>query len=65
MADYEARKAIILADAQKAAAAVGGIADLEDDLVEEVTSLVEWPVVLTAKFEEEFLKCLLKRWFTL
>ncbi len=56
MADYEARKAIILADSQKAAAAVGGIADLEDDLVEEVTSLVEWPVVLTAKFEEEFLK---------
>lgn len=56
MADYEARKAIILADAQKAAQAVGGIADLEDDLVEEVTSLVEWPVVLTAKFEEEFLK---------
>ena len=56
MADYEARKAIILADAQKAAQAVGGIADLEDDLVEEVTSLVEWPVVLTASFEEEFLK---------
>lgn len=56
MADYEARKAIILADSKKAAAAVGGIADLEDDLVEEVTSLVEWPVVLTAKFEEEFLK---------
>ncbi|KLN65249.1 glycine--tRNA ligase subunit beta [Vibrio sp. VPAP30] len=56
MADYEARKAIILADSQKAAAAVGGTADLEDDLVEEVTSLVEWPVVLTAKFEEEFLK---------
>jgi len=56
MADYDARKAIILADAQKAAAAIGGIADLEDDLVEEVTSLVEWPVVLTAKFEEEFLK---------
>ncbi|MCP3698715.1 MAG: glycine--tRNA ligase subunit beta [Aliivibrio sp.] len=56
MADYDARKAIILADAQKAAAAVGGTADLEDDLVEEVTSLVEWPVVLTAKFEQEFLK---------
>ncbi|OAJ94583.1 glycine--tRNA ligase subunit beta [Vibrio bivalvicida] len=56
MADYEARKAIILADSQRAAAAVGGTADLEDDLVEEVTSLVEWPVVLTAKFEEEFLK---------
>ncbi|MYM61327.1 glycine--tRNA ligase subunit beta [Vibrio sp. OCN044] len=56
MADYEARKQIIIAEAQKAALAVGGIADLEDDLVEEVTSLVEWPVVLTAKFEQEFLK---------
>ncbi|MBY5949001.1 glycine--tRNA ligase subunit beta [Photobacterium rosenbergii] len=55
MADYEARKAIILADAQKAAEAVGGKADLEDELVEEVTSLVEWPVVLTASFEEDFL----------
>ncbi|MDP5255693.1 MULTISPECIES: glycine--tRNA ligase subunit beta [unclassified Vibrio] len=56
MADYEARKAIIIADSQKAAQAVGGTADLDDDLVEEVTSLVEWPVVLTAKFEEAFLK---------
>ncbi|MFY2510085.1 glycine--tRNA ligase subunit beta [Vibrio pectenicida] len=56
MADYEARKAIIIAQAQKAATAVGGTADLEDELVEEVTSLVEWPVVLTAKFEEEYLK---------
>ncbi|USH02489.1 glycine--tRNA ligase subunit beta [Grimontia kaedaensis] len=56
IADYEARKATIIADAQKAAELVGGIADLEDDLVEEVTSLVEWPVVLTATFEEKFLK---------
>ncbi|KXF83475.1 glycine--tRNA ligase subunit beta [Enterovibrio coralii] len=56
MADYEARKALIIADSQKAAELVGGIADLDDDLVEEVTSLVEWPVVLTATFEEEFLK---------
>ncbi len=56
IADYDARKATIIADAQKAAQEVGGIADLEDDLVEEVTSLVEWPVVLTAKFEEKFLK---------
>lgn len=56
IADYEARKAAIIAGAKEAAAAVGGVADLEDDLVEEVTSLVEWPVVLTAKFEEKFLK---------
>ncbi|MGR5143096.1 glycine--tRNA ligase subunit beta [Photobacterium sp. DNB23_23_1] len=55
MADYEARKAIILEGAKKAAEEVGGIADLEDELVEEVTSLVEWPVVLTASFEQDFL----------
>ncbi|MCQ1058769.1 glycine--tRNA ligase subunit beta [Photobacterium sp. ZSDE20] len=55
MADYDARKAIILEGAKKAAEEVGGIADLEDELVEEVTSLVEWPVVLTASFEQDFL----------
>ncbi|WP_330961700.1 glycine--tRNA ligase subunit beta [Photobacterium sp. 53610] len=55
IADYETRKAHIIAGAKEAAIAVGGIADLEDELVEEVTSLVEWPVVLTASFEEEFL----------
>lgn len=55
MADYDARKAMIRRDAEKAALALGGVADLTDSLLEEVTSLVEWPVVLTAKFEEKFL----------
>ncbi|MCL0014809.1 glycine--tRNA ligase subunit beta [Providencia rettgeri] len=55
MADYAERKAVIKADAEKAAQALGGQADLTDSLLEEVTSLVEWPVVLTAKFEEKFL----------
>lgn len=54
-ADYAARKATIKADAEAAAAKIGGVADLNDSLLEEVTSLVEWPVVLTAKFEEKFL----------
>ncbi|MDD2343543.1 MAG: glycine--tRNA ligase subunit beta, partial [Tolumonas sp.] len=54
-ADYEARKAFIKAGAEAAAKQLGGIADLEDSLLEEVTSLVEWPVILTAKFEEKFL----------
>lgn len=54
-ADYGSRKAQIKADAEAAAAKIGGVADLEDDLLEEVTSLVEWPVVLTASFEEKFL----------
>ncbi|ULR31205.1 glycine--tRNA ligase subunit beta [Dickeya fangzhongdai] len=55
LADYEARKAKIKADAEAAARKIGGNADLSDSLLEEVTSLVEWPVVLTAKFEEKFL----------
>ena len=54
-ADFEARKATIKADAEEAARKIGGVADLSESLLEEVTSLVEWPVVLTAKFEEKFL----------
>ncbi len=56
MADYEKRKALIIKDAKAAADAVGGMAELDEDLVEEVTSLVEWPVVLTASFENKYLK---------
>ncbi|EMK6939870.1 glycine--tRNA ligase subunit beta [Vibrio cholerae] len=56
IADYATRKAMIIEGSQQAAKQLGGIADLEDALLEEVTSLVEWPVVMTAKFEEKFLK---------
>ena len=55
MVDYDARKDIVKADAEKAAAQIGGIAQIEQSLLEEVSSLVEWPVVLTASFEEKFL----------
>ena len=57
IADYEQRKAKIKADAQEAARKIGGQADLSESLLEEVTSLVEWPVVLTAKFEENSSRC--------
>ncbi len=55
IADFERRKALIKAGAEAAAAKLGGIADIEESLLEEVTSLVEWPVILTAAFEEKFL----------
>ncbi|MBR9728856.1 glycine--tRNA ligase subunit beta [Shewanella intestini] len=55
MADYQRRKDIIVAGAQQAAKDINGVVELEEDLLEEVTSLVEWPVVLTANFEEKFL----------
>jgi len=54
-ADYQARKEQIRAQVEAEAAALGGKAELEESLLEEVTSLVEWPVVLVASFEEKFL----------
>ncbi|KDN10256.1 Glycyl-tRNA synthetase beta chain [Gilliamella apicola] len=56
IADYDKRKSIIKQQAEEEAAKLNGKADLTDNLLEEVSSLVEWPVVLTAKFEERFLE---------
>lgn len=55
IADHNRRKALIKQQAELAAEKLAGKADLTDSLLEEVASLVEWPVVLTAKFEEKFL----------
>ncbi|MFZ7109746.1 glycine--tRNA ligase subunit beta [Avibacterium avium] len=55
IADFERRKAIILENSQQKATALGGVADIEENLLDEVTALVEFPNVLTAKFEERFL----------
>ncbi|MBZ9606076.1 glycine--tRNA ligase subunit beta [Phyllobacterium chamaecytisi] len=53
--DADRRKEIILSDAQNIAFA-SGLELVEDDaLLEEVSGLVEWPVVLMGEFEEEFL----------
>ncbi|MFD1805291.1 glycine--tRNA ligase subunit beta [Pasteurella oralis] len=55
IADFNQRREMILAKSQEKATALGGVADIEDDLLDEVTSLVEYPNVLAAKFEERFL----------
>lgn len=55
IADYQRRKEQIKSAVEAAAVALGGQADISDSLLEEVTSLVEWPVVLTASFEQRFL----------
>ncbi|MER8850465.1 glycine--tRNA ligase subunit beta [Mesorhizobium australicum] len=53
--DADRRKEIILADARNLAFA-NGLDLVEDEgLVEEVSGLVEWPVVLMGEFEEAFL----------
>ncbi len=54
--DAERRKEIIAQDAQNLAFA-SGLELVEDaGLLEEVSGLVEWPVVLMGEFEEEFLE---------
>jgi glycyl-tRNA synthetase beta chain len=55
IADFEQRKTIIRDAAQKAAAAVNGIAYIEDDLLEEIAALNEWPVPITGSFDPRFL----------
>jgi len=53
--DADRRKEIILSDAKNLAFA-NGLDLVEDDgLLEEVSGLVEWPVVLLGAFEEDFL----------
>ncbi|MBT9098508.1 glycine--tRNA ligase subunit beta [Methylovulum psychrotolerans] len=56
IADIEQRKAIIRAKAQAAAAAVNGIAHIEEDLLEEIAALNEWPVPVTGNFDPRFLE---------
>ncbi|WP_307690484.1 glycine--tRNA ligase subunit beta [Rheinheimera texasensis] len=56
VADYDKRKAFIKAEVEKTAESLKGIAQMDDALLEEVSSLVEWPVVLVGSFEERFLE---------
>jgi glycyl-tRNA synthetase beta chain len=56
IADFEQRKTIIRDAAQKAAAAVNGFAHIEDDLLEEIAALNEWPVPITGTFDPRFLE---------
>ena len=55
IADHGRRKSIILEQIHSLAKQENASADVNDDLLDEVTSLVEWPVALIANFEESFL----------
>jgi glycyl-tRNA synthetase beta chain len=56
VADFEARREAIRAQVVEAAVGLGGRALLDEALVDEVTSLVEWPVALTGSFDTRFLE---------
>src|SRR6476620_11643170 len=53
--DRTQRKNLIKAQVEAAATKQGGYADITEDLLEEVTDLVEWPNAVVGKFDEEFL----------
>ena len=53
---FEDRQTIIEQQVKDAADKIGGVAQIEQGLLDEVTGLVEWPVALTGEFDTEFLK---------
>ena len=54
--DIDQRKAMIKDKAQQSAAAVNGVAYIEDDLLEEIAALNEWPMPITGAFDPRFLE---------
>jgi len=54
--NFVARRDLIKAKVVEVAASLGGHALIGDELLDEVTALVEWPVPLAGRFEERFLE---------
>ena len=55
LADMEERKNVIRQQVEKAAANLGGQVVIDEDLLQEVVGLVEWPVAVVGEFDKEFL----------
>ena len=55
IADFSERREFVRAEAEAAAAELGGVAVIQAELLDEVTALVEWPVALAGNFERRFL----------
>lgn len=55
IASFEKRRALIAKLLSEAAQSLGAVVVCPDELLDEVTALVEWPVVYTSSFEETFL----------
>lgn len=56
IASFEIRRDKIRQLVQQSAARLGGVAHIEDELLDEVTSLVEYPVAVCGEFDAEFLE---------
>ena len=53
--DYQVRQDKIIAQIKQTERDISAVALIDKDLLEEVTSLVEWPVTLVGTFDEDFL----------
>lgn len=53
--DFEKRKQTVLDSAKKKAAEAGAQVYFDDDLVEEVTNICEWPVPVICNFDKKYL----------
>ena len=56
ISNYEKRKAMIKQQVEKLASTLSGTAEIDEDLLNEVTGLVEWPVALAGNFDNAFLQ---------
>lgn len=56
VADVVARRERIRSEVNAVADSIGGQAVIEEQLLDEVTALVEWPVALAGRFDEQFLR---------
>ncbi len=54
--DYNERKELIRQQVTAKGEEVGGIAIIDEDLLDEVTGLNEWPTALAGNFDEDFLR---------
>ena len=55
VANFEERRSLVRDRVEAVAAGLGGRPLTRDELLDEVTALVEWPVPLAGRFEERFL----------
>lgn len=53
--DYQARQEKIINQIKCVADEISAVALIDEELLEEVTSLVEWPITLVGTFDEDFL----------
>ena len=56
VASFAERREIIREQVLAEAARIGGTAEIDEDLLDEVCALNEWPVALAGRFEERFLE---------